>query len=146
MHEVGGLASVATVRRDRYEGKAPVADRHLHWQRTGHPGPFALPDAIPDLGHTIRLRKGGPFVERPVANLPLAKQAVFLRVAVGLFGGVRRLVKDPHLALSVALQAYEGVAHVVCTLDYFDELGGVAGAEAGATGRGELVGVLAQPA
>src|SRR5215469_6731886 len=110
MHEVGGLASVAAVCRDRYEGKAPVAERHLHRQGAGHPGSFALPDAIPALGHTIRLGKGGSFVQRPVANLPLAKQAVFLRVAVGLFGGVWRLVKDPHLALSIALQAYEGVA------------------------------------
>jgi hypothetical protein len=144
MHEVGGCASVVAGHRHRYEGKAVVTQRHLHRQRTGHPGPLALPDAIPDLSHALRLGKGRPLVERSVANLTFAEQAVFLRVAIGLLGGIWRLVKDPYLVLGVALQPYEGLAHVDRTLDHLDEFGGVTGTEAGATGRGELVGVLAQ--
>src|SRR5215469_3961652 len=135
MHEVGSFASVDALHRDWYEGKAPVTQRHLHRQRTGHPGAFAQPDAVPDLSHALGLGKGSPFVERSVAYLPLAKQAVLLRVAVGLFGGVRRLVKDPHLVLSLALQPYEGLAHVGRALDHLDQLGRVTGAEAGATRR-----------
>jgi len=145
MHQVGGFTSVVAVCRDRYQGKARVTQRHLHRQRTGYPGPFALPDAVPDLGHALGLGKGRPFVERPVPNLPLAEQAVFLGVAVGLLGGVRRFVKDPYLVLGVALQPHEGLPHVGRTLDHLDELSGVTGAEAGAAGRGELVGVFAQP-
>jgi hypothetical protein len=97
-----------------------------------------LPDAIPDLGHALGLGKCRPLVERSVANLALGKEAVFLRVAIGLLGDVGRLVKDPHLALGVALQPHEGLADVGRTLDHFDKLSGVAGAKAGATGCGEL--------
>jgi hypothetical protein len=86
-----------------------------------------------------------PLVERPVADPPLAEQAVLLRVAVGLFSGIWRLVEDPHLVLGVSLQPYEGLAHVGGTLDHLDELGGMTGTGASATGRGKLMCVLAQP-
>src|SRR5690348_13521391 len=137
MHEVGSLASIARVRGDRHERKAPVTKRQLHRQRAGHPGPLALPDAVPDLGHALRLGEGPSLVERSVANLPLAEQTVFLRVAIGLLGGVWGLVKDPYLTLGLTLQPYEGLAHVDRTFDHLDKLGGVTGAEAGPAGCGE---------